>query len=268
MYSRKIVDKALALHTEGWTQQRIASTCGVSQRAVSHWINSRRRNLATELKRIGYCPRCSTAMIHEEAYAYLLGAYLGDGHITEFKRKPGLFVLWITYDSAYPQLVTYCHAAMGAVFPVKPFTVQRKGCTAIKAYSKHWACIFPQHGPGKKHERTIALEPWQQSIVDAHPEALVRGLIHSDGCRLINRVRKKLGSGDVTHYKYYEYPRYQFVNTSSGIVDILLRALDRLNIDWKLHVSKREPVYQDAYIVSISRKEAVARMDSFIGAKC
>lgn len=32
----------------------------------------------------------------------------------------------------------------------------------------YWAHLFPQHGPGKKHERLIALEPWQQTIVDAH----------------------------------------------------------------------------------------------------
>ncbi len=46
--------------------------------------------------------------------------------------------------------------------------------------------MFPQDGPGKKHERPIALEPWQQEIVDAHPWEFIRGLIHSDGCRITN----------------------------------------------------------------------------------
>jgi hypothetical protein len=37
--------------------------------------------------------------------------------------------------------------------------------------------VFPQHGPGRKHERPIRLEPWQELIVAAHPKAMVRGLI-------------------------------------------------------------------------------------------
>lgn len=37
--------------------------------------------------------------------------------------------------------------------------------------SKHWPCLFPQHGPGRKHHRRIALEPWQEAIVK---EAAVR----------------------------------------------------------------------------------------------
>jgi hypothetical protein len=39
-------------------------------------------------------------------------------------------------------------------------------------------------GPGKKHLRSIQLEPWQQALVDQATEEFVLGLIHSDGCRL------------------------------------------------------------------------------------
>lgn len=262
MYSRKIVDETFRLKARGLTDKQIAAQTGVSVQAIRHWRYGTRRNPAsTKANWHDYCPRCSTAMIHEEAYAYLLGAYLGDGHITESKPKPGLFALSIFYDNKYPQLIAYCLAAMGAVFPVKPFPVQRQGCTEIKAYSKHWTCIFPQHGPGKKHERLIALEPWQQSIVDAHPEALARGFIHSDGCRTINRIRKANGEG------FYEYPRYHFSNVSTDIVGLFTDALDRLGIPWKRHL-KRPEAHKDQDTVSISRQEAVARMDSFIGAKC
>ena len=264
MHSREIVDKALRLRSLGWTQQHIAFACGVSQTAVSHWVNGRRRNLDSEYKRVSYCPRCSEASIHEEAYAYLLGAYLGDGHISESKAKPGLYTLAIFYDNAYPQLIVYCRAAIEALFPVKTCLVKRPGCTEIKAYSKHWACVFPQHGKGHKHSRPIALEPWQQRMVDRYPEALIRGLIHSDGCRVINRIRKKRPTGEV---QYYEYPRYHFTNTSKGIIDIFTQALDGLDITWKIHVNKREPVHRDTHVVSISRKEAVARMDAFVGPK-
>jgi hypothetical protein len=88
--------------------------------------------------------------------------------------------------------------------------------------------------------------------------------MHSDGCRLINRIRKKLPQGGE---KYYEYPRYQFVNTSTDITALLTGALDRLGIAWKSHARKREPLHRDITVVSISRRDAVARLDSFVGPK-
>jgi hypothetical protein len=63
-----------------------------------------------------------------------------------------------------------------------------KGCTEVYSNSKHWPCLFPQHGPGKKHDREIKLEPWQQALVDIDPRPLIEGLIHSDGCRVLNWV--------------------------------------------------------------------------------
>ena len=65
-----------------------------------------------------------------------------------------------------------------------------------------WPEAFPQHGPGRKHERPIVLEDWQQAIVDEHPWAFLRGLIHSDGCRTTNRFKTKLPSGRVAEYSY------------------------------------------------------------------
>jgi hypothetical protein len=79
----------------------------------------------------------------------------------------------------------------------------------VSSYWKHWPCLFPQHGLGRKHERRIALVPWQQRIVDAHPDQLVRGLIHSDGSRHINRIKHPK--------RTYEYVRYEFSNRSADI---------------------------------------------------
>jgi hypothetical protein len=47
--------------------------------------------------------------------------------------------------------------------------VQKVGCTEVGSYSKHWPCLFPQHGPGKKHQRKIELTVWQQELVDLDP---------------------------------------------------------------------------------------------------
>lgn len=266
MYSRETVDETFRLKARGWSDQAIAARCGVSVQALRHWRYGTRRGTATEARRTDpttYCPECyPKASVHHEAYAYVLGAYLGDGHISEGRR--GVHALSIFYDNRYPQLISYCRAAVEAVFPVKVFLVGRTGCSEIKAYSKHWPCVFPQHGKGHKHSRPIELESWQAEIVNAQPEAFIRGLIRSDGCRVVNRIRRKLPNGDGTHY---EYPRYHFTNASTDIIGLLTGTLDLLAIAWKSHVIKNEPRYRDATVVSVSRRDAVARMDSFVGTK-
>jgi hypothetical protein len=80
--------------------------------------------------------------------------------------------------------------------------------------SRHWPCLFPQHGQSKKHMRTIELYTWQRSIVKGNPDHFARGLFHSDGNRGINRVRAHLADGD----RWYEYPRYLFTNESRDIL--------------------------------------------------
>ena len=144
---------------------------------------------------------------------------------------------------------------MLAVRPANsPSTVQREGCAEVVSYSKHWLCLFPQHGPGKKHERRIELEAWQQEIVDSHPGDFARGLFHSDGCRLINRVRRPVKDGD----RWYEYPRYLFVNRSADIHRLCGEALDRLGVAWR---------FSKPTTISVARREAVARLDEFVGPK-
>lgn len=143
---------------------------------------------------------------------------------------------------------------MAEVLPSKVFRVQKPGCTEVKSTSKHWPCLFPQHGPGRKHERKIELAPWQRLITDQYPGQLARGLFHSDGCRFTNRVRRPLKDGD----KWYEYPRYMFTNESADILGICGESLDRLGVEWRF--SRRNTI-------SVARRDAVARLDQFVGPK-
>lgn len=119
---------------------------------------------------------------------------------------------------------------------------------------KHWLCLFPQHGPGRKHERRIILEPWQQEIVDAHPADFLRGLFHSDGCRVKNWATKVVTG----RKKRYDYPRWEFSNRSYDIHDMCGHALDALGIEWR----RSGPFH-----LSVSRREAVAALDAAIGQK-
>jgi len=55
---------------------------------------------------------------------------------------------------------------MSAVRPGnKVRTQQQAGCTEVISCSRHWPCLFPQQGPGRKHMPKIELQPLQRIIV-------------------------------------------------------------------------------------------------------
>ena len=100
--------------------------------------------------------------------------------------------------------------------------------------------------PRPKHLRSIVLTSWQQELIDSDPRPLIAGLIHSDGCRVINRSMGR------------QYLRYMFDNASPDIRRIFCDACDQLEIPW------RRPKERT---ISIARREGVEALDSFIGPK-
>ena len=184
------------------------------------------------------------------AYAYLLGVYLGDGCLWQHGQSWGLRA---SLDNDYPGIIGACRRAMAAVSSSGRAGVYRSPASdhsVVWSYSKLWPCLFPQHGPGKKHQRRIALVDWQQELVDAAPGRLLRGLIHTDGWRGTNRVRVKA--------KDYEYPRYQFSSRADDIRRIFTDTCDALGIAWRPW---------GRWHVSVARREAVARLDEHVGPK-
>jgi hypothetical protein len=254
MHPRATIDRALALAKLGVTDRENARICEVPIGTLRHWKYGNRRAPDKEERRTkGDCPRCTGREMDRASYSYLLGLYLGDGNIATTKK--GVHRLEIACCDGWPGLMDACAEAITTVLPNSRVSRRaRVGCTTVGSYSKHWSCLFPQHGPGMKHTRKIQLEPWQQEIVDEFTEEFVRGLIHSDGCRAINRVRRPSKNGD----RWYEYPRYFFTNASDDIRTLFTDALDRLGIDWK---------QANARNISVAKREAVARMDEFVGSK-
>jgi hypothetical protein len=192
--------------------------------------------------------------------AYLLGVYLGDGCVSERERKgPNGTDLRIFCDSAYPGIVQEIAEAMTATVAgsarVTVRQVRTTGCAIVACVSAAWPVYLPQHGPGRKHDRPIVLAPWQQAIVDVHPEAFLRGLIHSDGCRTVNRFTTRLPSGRVAEYAY---PRYFFSNLSGDIRRLFCEACDALGIRWTQSNHRN---------ISVSHRASVARLDAFVGPK-
>ncbi len=252
MYERNLVDRVLLLSGLGILDRENALICGVSQAAIRHWRCGRSAQ-SQPARTAARCPRCNGRPLDEPAYAYLLGLYLGDGYISVGRRN--VYALSLACGDAWPGLIAAAGAAMSAVMPLAQVCrVQRIGCTEVKSYSQHWPFLFPQHGPGRNHHRRIELALWQYAIVTAFPGAFARGLFHSDGCRVVNRVKRRLSGGD----RWYEYPRYFFSNESTDILALCGSALDLLGVSWR---------FSRPNMISVARREAVARLDQFVGAK-
>jgi hypothetical protein len=101
---------------------------------------------------------------------------------------------------------------------------------------------------------SIALRRWQRRLVDANPRGLIRGLIQSDGCRVINRIRHRKRDGAPE----YQYVRYFFTNASADIRQLFSDACALAGVDSR---PTRER------LISVARRDSVALLDSFVGPK-
>jgi hypothetical protein len=245
---------AVSLLRDGRSNREVAAELAVSAGTVGYWKHLDRKRHPDAYPPLPWesCPACYAHEIAEKPYSYLLGLYLGDGHITHKYRQ---HTLSIACTNTWPGLIDAAQEAMQRVMPgAKTGRRQCIGCVEVKSYSAHWVCLFPQHGPGKKHLRPIVLEEWQRFVVDDHPKEFIRGLIHSDGCRVINWTTRVIGG----EKKRYEYPRYHFTNESTDIRDLFTDRLDELGIEWRMN---------NRNTVSIARRESVAYLDEFVGPK-
>ena len=250
------VKEVLSLVAAGLNDCEIARRTGIPRRTVQDWRHGRNRlqnprqgidylDLPCEIDHRGDLPR--------PPYAYLLGIYLGDGCLSRPGRSKRSWALRVFCDARYPGIVNEIAIAMEALFPEKRANQRLRrdcACVVVTMYSRHWSCLLPQHGPGRKHLRRIELAPWQQEIVDSCRREFLRGLIHSDGCRHIACERK---GRNVRHA-----PRYAFSNRSEDIKALFCDACDGLGIHWTRPSPKTVAVY---------RLASVALLDEFVGPK-
>jgi hypothetical protein len=246
------VERVFELLAEGWTHSAVARSVGISRATVRDWDRSGREAVLARRGRALPAVACEgtcagRAGLDEAAYAYLLGQYLGDGCLS---RNGPSYRIRIACADAYPGIMRECVAAIAAVSGRPARFAAKQGCTEVHALWPHWQCVVP-HGPGPKHTRPIVLEPWQRRLaLDRHAGAFVRGLVHSDGCRITNRV--------VVGGRTYEYPRYLFTNRSDDIRNLFLEACERLGV--AARPSNR-------ITVSVARRDAVERLDAYVGPK-
>jgi transposase len=85
MHPQATVDRARDLSRQGLIDREVALIVGVPIRTIRKWRTGQRRAQEHGSAKAA-CPRCNEeATLLEPAaeYAYLLGLYLGDGHITD-----------------------------------------------------------------------------------------------------------------------------------------------------------------------------------------
>jgi hypothetical protein len=107
----------------------------------------------------------------------------------------------------------------------------------------------------RKHLRPIALAEWQLELTRAHPGALIRGLIHSDGCRVMNRFATRLPSGCMAEYSYV---RYFFSNLSEDIRRTFREHCGLLNI---------RVTQSNQRNLTVSHRDSVAILEEIVGPK-
>ncbi|MDT0201298.1 transcriptional regulator [Nocardioides sp. AE5] len=246
MYPQEVRDQALALLGGHATLSEASRMLGVARSTLRSWQ-------AEPVAPATTCFRCSDdARADPSAYAALLGFYLGDGCLSTHHGKA---VLRVSCDAALPALVDDVAHLVARIVPGRTvFRVRAPGVIVVQAGWKHWLCLFPQHGPGRKHERTIALEEWQEAIVATHPGDFLRGLFHSDGSRTNNWARREVAGV----LRRYDYPRWEFSNRSEDIHALCQHALDLAGVPW------RRP---SAKVTAVSTRAGVARLDALIGPK-
>jgi Homeodomain-like domain len=239
VHPTRVVCAALECSAAGASATEISRQLGIPRRTVADWL---RGDLPHSVRRDADCATHAERLGPD--YAYLLGLYLGDGCICLHRR--GVFRLRLALDAKYPGIIDSAAAAMSAVCPGRVLTQLRpQNYVEVSSYWKCWPCVFPQHGAGRKHERSIELTDWQETLVDQWPQQLIRGLIQSDGCRFQNTGTN------------WSWPRYGFRQVSDDIRAIFCQGCDRLGVHW---TRSRTTIY-------VSLKADVAILDEFIGPK-
>lgn len=246
MHPPEVKQQALALIAAGHNDCEVSRRMGIPRRTIMGW----RRPTYVKKRDRHVCPRCwrvtRPMSFTSRDYSELLALYLGDGSISQHARTQRLR---IALDVKYPTIIEDCRALLERCFPQhRVDVVPGQGCVSVSVYSSHLSCLFPQHGPGPKHERPISLERWQCRHIEQEPWAFLRGCIRSDGCCFVNRTGP------------YEYLSYDFNNMSDDIAGLFIAACELVDLDYRAN-------HWRSWHIRINRRASVARMLEHVGVK-
>lgn len=247
---REVRSRALALLADGMSMRAIGRELGVHHTTVAWWRDgggtreARVAGRVIEIRTAELVPWARARPRQRDAWAYLFGVYLGDGYIDP------AFRLRIFCDESYPGIINEVERAMRRVGVTRVWHLRQPGCRVVTAPPSRWDDWLPT-GDGAKHTYALRWSDWHGEALRSRPHLVLRGLIHSDGCRFLNRV--------VVNGKGYSYPCYSFSNRSEQIHSVFEDACARLGV---------RPTVTGAGIGRrVARREAVELLDLFIGSK-
>jgi hypothetical protein len=255
MHPAAVRARVLALAGDGVNVSDIARRTGVARTTVR---DIRAAQGCPERRPL--CPRCwrprRQLSLTESDYAELLGLYLGDGYLSPMART---FSLRLFLDARHALVVREAGELLRRCFPENLVGHLRKGprrsTSVVWVYSRHLPCLFPQHGPGKKHERDLILESWQWNCVLAAPWSFLRGCIRSDGCVYVNRTGP------------YSYLSYDFANRSLDLLELFARACALVGVECRLYAPSTRGGKPRAGSVRICRRASVRLLEQHVGGK-
>lgn len=136
MHSLEVRTRARGLYAAGWPKKRIAEHLDVSRSTVRVWCTT---TIPSDdpAHRIGRCPRCQDPPAlpePQDRYAYLLGQYLGDGHLATSVKVP---MLRVSCAATYPAIMDEVDEAMRAVLARKVSRAHAPGCVQVTSYANH-----------------------------------------------------------------------------------------------------------------------------------
>ena len=238
------VRAVFALKARGMTDREVSQGTGVPVNTIRLWRN----------RQVPWCARAGVlhegrprddtppdlASLPREAYAYLLGMYLGDGWLS---RNGSSWMLRIALDEAYQGIVAECERALREVSQDGPLFARREGPTAWSSAQRgiHGRSCSPSTVRGGSTTAGLNLPTGSRRSSRRPHSASCEASSTSDGWRGLNRVYAK--------GKRYEYPRYQFSNRSDDIRKLFTDVCDRLDVEWRQWTR---------YHVSVARRKSVA----------
>jgi hypothetical protein len=213
-YSIEQVERAKSLKNEGRNFSEIARIMNIPRPSLKYFFSEKHKTTRGVDKTIDYSYIIDNNLVKE--YSYILGLYLGDGHISNMGRS---YRLRFSLDCKYTKLNEFAKEMLQKLFSDNKINILNvdNSWIVLSVYNKYIIKgLFPQIGDGKKHTRDISLKDWQWNIIDYN--YLFLGLFHSDGCYYLNSKQKK----------YY----YQFSNKSKDLIDTFKKCCEYLNLKY------------------------------------
>jgi hypothetical protein len=248
-------DKVLRLFEEGKNKCEISRITGIHRATLRKWIFDHQKGIvkfAYQHNPEEYLNEFLQSEERRKAYSFVLGLYLCDGHISQYKTHRAACIRMIN-DFKYPKNTSEWSDNLQILFPENKVNTRKLKINAIevKTYNKKLSILFPQIGKGAKHKRKLTFTDWQMDILKQYPKEFIRACIQSDGSIYNAKSKGRI------------YKRYNFTNASEDIIDLFLYSLKGVGIETKKYKHPTE----NKFLIQNFKKNHIEILETIINIK-